>query len=153
MLPTKKILTIISLGIVFGGIILLFVINKSRSTIEQKKNEPTNSLDSKTKTGSTESLTEGMMLRGFGTVHYYGQETGGADLDDPSIPPPQIIIYLDNSPVEGAGAVLISDTGCIDDDLFRDDRVLVSGKIVNIILERGVIFLECEQGARVERLQ
>ncbi len=97
-------------------------------------------------------LTEGDMLYATGTVNQILADIGGADPGDPSIPPPELLISLDNSPVKNLGGVRILDRGCVGENIFMEDRVFVSGIIVRTIPEIGII-LDCEQGAKVERIE
>jgi len=168
----KVIISIVAIGIV-TGISVLFVMNKPRTINEQQgysttttendtvpaqlpyrtsdEDSPKESDNAPAKTEFAQPLTKGMMLRATGTVYEIIQDTGG-DPADPSIPPTQIIISLDSSLVKDSSNVRISNEGCIDDKLFsRGDKVVVSGTIVNIIPDIGII-LSCDQGAHIEHL-
>ena len=148
MFVKRGALIIVSIGIVLG-IIAVFLVTKKSKGPDNTQEEPEVVTEEKE---SQQYLTEGMMLRATGTVSQVISDSGGLPEGDPFIPPVEYIISLDDSPVEGVGGVRISDTGCIDPGLWKNDRVVVSGTIVRIIPDVGII-LTCDHGARVEHIR
>ena len=163
----KVIITIVVISIVVSVVIIVLVVSGSRLANKQQEypsedhlNEmtqqktPTKSVDDENtikvqdnatkETEPTQFLTAGMMLHATGTVVEVISDTGG---DPTSTQPAELIISLDNV----KGAVRVLDRGCIEKNIRTGDKVRVSGTIVKVIPDIGII-LTCEQGANVKRL-